>query len=404
MNINTVSNYLSNSAESVKRFGGDVLRAFQENVQRTPYGTYSSAFGTQYEVATNVGPAAQRVAQAAAETVTDKTRRQAWFYQNPWRLASSVGQYAGPRLGVGSAAGAVAAFGIPALMHTMSGTAGPISQGLRPKGYKSVAPASKEVDPSGRTPQSVPLEFGLRYFAGQRSQLLPYQDFKQERPDVAPSTYVQYRRYLSKKPEAGQLIEINPEEQSFTTVGGLVRGTARGLNDPEIRIKGVPITLSSAVGTAAGLGTIKAASRFLDERQPYARPAVDLGVKKRGLEEELAKATSSEVRQELQKELAGVQQKIGEQVSKLKSAPVGTRLAAQLGEFRDPALLAAGAAAALGTAAITKKLFERAAEERIKKEDPVEYLKHKHGNFAGAAQALNQPGARTWQDLTPYVK
>jgi len=67
-------------------------------------------------------------------------------------------------------------------------------------------------------------------------------------------------------------------------------------------------------------------------------------------------------------------------------------------------LLAAGAAAALGTAAVTKKLMQKAQERRIKKEDPVEYLKYKHGDFATAAQALGQPEARSWEQLSQYVK
>ena len=65
-------------------------------------------------------------------------------------------------------------------------------------------------------------------------------------------------------------------------------------------------------------------------------------------------------------------------------------------------------AAGLGTAALvgaaTKKLFAKAEQERVKKENPVEYLKYKHGDLATAAQALGQPQARSWQELTPYVK
>jgi hypothetical protein len=54
--------------------------------------------------------------------------------------------------------------------------------------------------------------------------------------------------------------------------------------------------------------------------------------------------------------------------------------------------------------AATKKLFAKAEENRVKKENPVEYLKHKHGDLPTAAQALGQPQARSWQELTPYVK
>ena len=67
-------------------------------------------------------------------------------------------------------------------------------------------------------------------------------------------------------------------------------------------------------------------------------------------------------------------------------------------------LALAGTAAALGTAYVTKKLLQKSAERRLKKENPVEYLKHKHGSLEQAGAALGQPEARSWQQLTPYVK
>ena len=77
--------------------------------------------------------------------------------------------------------------------------------------------------------------------------MLPYKEFIKERPDVMPSTIADYRRYMNRKPEAGKRIDIDPEKQTFTAFGGVVKGTARGLNDPEIRLKGMPITASSVL-------------------------------------------------------------------------------------------------------------------------------------------------------------
>ena len=153
-----------------------------------------------------------------------------------------------------SAAGAAAlAFGIPRLYNTLSGKSGSITEGLRPKGYKAVAPVSKEEDPTGKKSRSLVEEAGLRYFAGQQSQMLPFKEFIKERPDVMPSTIKDYRRYVNRKPEAGKRIDIDPEKQTFTAFGGLIRGTARGLNDPEIRVKGTPVSASAILGTAAGV-------------------------------------------------------------------------------------------------------------------------------------------------------
>ena len=65
---------------------------------------------------------------------------------------------------------------------------------------------------------------------------------------------------------------------------------------------------------------------------------------------------------------------------------------------------AVGVAAALGTGYAIKKTVQKANERRVKKQDPVEYLKYKHGDFASAKEALKQPTARGYQDLVPYVK
>jgi hypothetical protein len=45
------------------------------------------------------------------------------------------------------------------------------------------------------------------------------------------------------------------------------------------------------------------------------------------------------------------------------------------------ALVVGGLAAAVGTAAVAKKLFQKAEQERIKKEDPLQYKKYKRGDY-----------------------
>lgn len=379
MDINPTSNYLTNSVVAAQRFAGQVMSKLHEGLERAPWGQYKSVHGpvretirktvvpTTTETGTHRAGPADVLASATLDALTNETRKDVWRYTNVHRMVGDVGQYVGPRLGLDSPlAGAVVAAGVPALLSTLSGQTGPITQGLRPAGYKAVAPVSKEKDPTGRTPQSPALEATMRYVLGQKSQLLPYQDFKQERPDVAPSTYAQYRRYERMKPEAGSFVIVDPESQSFSALGGAIRGTARGLNDPEIRLKGVPVTLSAAMGTAAGLGTIKALSNVLTP--------------KLNLEGETLASTAS------------------------RTISSGEKVAEKLGRYTDPALLAAGLVTAGAVAAGTKKLFEKAAERRIKKESPVEYLKHKHGSLEQASAALGQPQAQSWQQLVPYIK
>ena len=74
----------------------------------------------------------------------------------------------------------------------MTETSGPITQGLRPKGYKAVAPVSKEEDPTGAKPRNIIEEGALRFIGGQKSQPLAYRDFIKERPDVMPSTIADF--------------------------------------------------------------------------------------------------------------------------------------------------------------------------------------------------------------------
>jgi hypothetical protein len=83
---------------------------------------------------------------------------------------------------------------------------------------------------------------------------------------------------------------------------------------------------------------------------------------------------------------------------------VGTKIAEKLGGYTDPVILLAGAATAATVGHVAKKLLQKSAERRLKKENPVEYLKHKHGSLEQASADLGQPEARSWQQLTPYVK
>jgi hypothetical protein len=444
MNPNIDTNYLTNSLAKAQQFAQQAVSKLQSSIERTPWNYYKSNIGPTGEVlsdqvrnaaaATNVKrtqgvypsgsyssvgnkekvnvpfnvPTATPVAAGlAADVLTNATRKDVWHYTNMHRLMSDVGQHVGPRLGLESAlAGAAVAAGVPIALGMLSNQTGSLATGLRPKGQKAVAPVSKEEDPTGRKTRSVALEAALRYGLGQRGQLLPYSEFKKERPDVAPSTYVQYRRYENMKPEAGKNVIVDPEAQSFSALGGVIRGTARGLNDPEIRLKGVPITLSAALGTAAGLGAIKGLTKAIEPKIKIKISAPDaqgvyniaegqypgFATERRGagLDEYYKRRDAGEATKT-------PQHTYGE-------PSVGTKIAGKLGGYTDPVILLAGAATAATVGHVAKKLLQKSAERRLKKENPVEYLKHKHGSLEQASAALGQPEARSWQELTPHVK
>lgn len=417
MNPNTNPNYLTNSLAKAQQFVEQAVAGLEKSVQRKPWGSYQSAQGTTSELIgqqlenvkaaaavkktqgvypsgrySSVGSkqefgiptAAPVVTGVPADVLTNATRKDIWRYTNMHRLMSDVGQRVGPRLGLESTlSGAAVAAAVPVALGMMSGQVGPITEGLRPKGYKAVAPVSKEEDPSGRKTRSAALEAAMRYGLGQRSQLLPYQEFKQERPDVAPSTFVQYRQYQTLKPEAGKNVIIDPESQSFSALGGVIRGTARGLNDPELRLKGVPVTASAALGTAAGLGAIKALAAATKPKLKI-EPARPDAQGNYNLE---------------QKQYPGFAN-----VRVSNQQGLGVKIAEKLGGYTEPAILAAGAITAAAVSQVAKKLFQKSAERRIKKENPVEYLKHKHGSLEQASSTLGLPQAQSWQQLVPYIK
>ena len=454
-----VPNYLSNSARAAMRFGGEVWDNLVDGMYTKPWGSAAYKGG-------GVGGAASWVADAVGKTVgSDEFRNKyVWPYTNPYRVVSKAVGEATKNVPLSTAAKAAVAVGTPILYHQLTETSGPLSQGMRPKGWKAAVPASKEVDPSGRTPISLPEEAAARWVLGQKSQLLPYDEFRKERPDVMPSTLANYRGYMSKKPKAGERLNIDLDKGSFTALGGAVRGTSRGLHDPEIRLKGVPISLNATLGTAAGLATVAAGKKYLDpEFTVGAVPLAWIQSKPEGwntkpagwqsvegipakIGEKLAAAELFNARQVAskfnpknigQQEIPGLGSMPGtnaanyatakenvnfwedvvkeagqtraEWASKLPKAAQqfqkleNVNVAGKNFDLREPTLLAGGALAAIGTAAVARKLFQKAEERRIKKQDPVEYLKYKHGDFAKAKEAMKQPEARNWQELSQFV-
>ena len=489
-----VAKTFKRAVEHGGRFSNEVGEILSNNIGssrwgNTTYGSYSPGGNFSFrpdqavkDLFTN--PARFTADFLGSNVFSEKNRQKAWLYTNPFRLVSKAGVAASKYTGLENpaAAGAVAA-GVPILFHTLTETSGPLHQGLRPKGYKAVAPVSKEEDPTGATPRSVTEEAALRFFAGQKSQPLAYKDFIKERPDVMPSTVADYRRYMNRKPEAGKRIDIDPEKQTFTAFGGLLRGTARGLNDPEIRIKGAPVSASALLGTAAGVATVTAGKRFLDPRglgiskdEPIKASGIDSKVRtdletgeiSRGeytvgttptvgtrtgkfyqsespegskagyavptekLQDRLkqlrterqsadikidrAEKKAANVDQAIgqfmqsgeyidipgvkrnpkinvdtaKEEKVSVQQDIDETVRATKDfAKKNLNIAGQKFQevfaknpgLKEPALVVGGLAAAVGTAAVAKKLFQKAEQERIKKEDPLQYKKYKRGDY-----------------------
>ena len=420
MTRGSVPNFLSNSQQFLRKFGdriieaskdiqapqkfiSDISKVFSANLKQAPWGAYTSDVGKtsttpqgttrSYETPiADASKTARDVAGAGTEFIAGETQRKYGYGSNPYRLQSQIGQKVASKLedmgnatGLSPAAAATIAFGVPALYNTLTEKQGPITQGLRPKGYKAVAPVSKEEDPTGKTPRSLVEEAGTRFFGGQTSQMLPYKEFIKERPDVMPSTIADYRRYVNRKPEAGKRIDVDPEKQTFTAFGGAIKGTARGLNDPEIRFKGVPFTASATLGTAAGIATVAAGVKKLNPyMQDIYKQEKQVNVEKLKVDDyKRGYGADSGMTKIAEDKLKSAEQMLenSKQVRYDYDLSPAAQKFQKLGSLKEPALLLGGTLAAVGTAAVAKKLFQKAEQERIKKEDPLQYKKYKRGDY-----------------------
>ena len=562
-----IQNALTNSLDFLDKFRdkiGDAYNAVEDQVERKPWGGYglkrqevrSPSTGERFPSTEPVkdfmeSSTGKKVARTtagvlltddAAKTIRKKTNI-------PMQLqdaANNIPAKVGVRSDDNALAAAVIAKGAPYLAAYLSGSVGSPATGFRPKGEKAVYPKSKEEDPTGREVGNPLAEVIGRSVFFQRGQLLPYGEFKKERPDVMPSTYRDYMAYQYAKPQAGSLVTIDPQRGSFTAFGGAVKGSAKGLNDPEIRVRGLKATASQVAGLAVGRYAMGKTGEFLGARTKgpqydtnldntfVPNVTVDTGmieVMRTGEKVKdfaARKADTPEGRQKIEdavtasrakqltayakdieddyaymnrglrggtkitkdrlqtlqtttgrsvipgnrnfpdtkiivdpgdgktepkfaprmtkssKEIKGdkivdsgpkpynefrvgikkegdpskralIQQAIDQskqeserRIKEILARPktTGQKIEDFLGgsQYRPALQIAAGTVAALGTAYAVKKGVQKINERRAKKQDPVEYLKYKHGDFASAKEALKQPKAKGYQDLVPYVK
>ena len=127
---------------------------------------------------------------------------------------------------------------------------------LRQPGYKAVLPS--ENDPTQTTDPIA--ELGSRYFLGRNGSLLPYDEFRKERPDVSKAEYNQYKNYLfsGKSP---------------------IKATADGIQGPEVTFMGKSIPLATGIlpmaaavigarrGIRKGVERVASSNGYQDEKK-----------------------------------------------------------------------------------------------------------------------------------------
>lgn len=122
-----------------------------------------------------------------------------------------------------------------------------LTEGGRTAGYQAINP---DDDPRESTTPVYDLVVERGLF-GRRGRLLPWDTFKEERPDVSYQEYFDYQNYLKNKDD-NLLGDVTL---------GLAKGTLNGINGPELSVMGYSVT---PLGAAAALGIMGASKHLVD--------------------------------------------------------------------------------------------------------------------------------------------
>ncbi len=193
----------------------------------------------------------------AGDILADGTRKIYWLGNNAMALNSLATDYAiGPELRnysvpasmrepnkkyYSSAEALLPQFAVQSAFAVANGYYDPRNAGElgRLSGFQAVVPTEEDK----RKTENPLAEVFSRYFMGRTGKLLPYDEFKKERPDIDLETYNNYQRFLN-------------QDKGFLGMG-LLKGTMEGLDEPEARILGSRVALSGAatgIGGAIGIG------------------------------------------------------------------------------------------------------------------------------------------------------
>ena len=120
------------------------------------------------------------------------------------------------------------------------------------EGYKAAVPSDEDPSKSAN-----PIaEVATKYILGKTGNLLPWNEFKQVRPDVSKDEYMAYKAFKHDKD-----VDLNPfDDGKVSLPAGVARYTNDGIHGPEIQFLGRSIPLNTGVlptataliGTAIG--------------------------------------------------------------------------------------------------------------------------------------------------------
>ena len=122
---------------------------------------------------------------------------------------------------------------------------------LNPLGGSGGYTAAIESEDDPRKTANPLLEVAAKYILGRTGNLLPYDEFRKERPDVSKGEYNKYKAFKYNKDE-----DYDLSDGDFTLLAGVLKGTADGIHGPELQMLGrsLPLTttLTPYVGSLVG--------------------------------------------------------------------------------------------------------------------------------------------------------
>jgi len=135
------------------------------------------------------------------------------------------------------------------------------------EGYKAVF--QSEEDPTKT--DNVIAEIGAKYLLGKTGGLLPYDEFKQVRPDVSLSEYNQYKGY-----KYDNKTDLNPfDDGDVIAPMGIAKASVDGIHGPELEILGRSLPLTTGgIPFATSIAGAIAAGRSGRNRGTVARDAL----------------------------------------------------------------------------------------------------------------------------------
>ena len=110
------------------------------------------------------------------------------------------------------------------------------------EGYKAVFP--DEEDPNKTS--NVVAEVAAKYILGRTGGLLPWDEFKQVRPDVSKDEYMRYKAF-----KFDNDADLNPLDGDFSVPTGVLKGTTEGIHGPEVQFLGRSLPITTAILPAA---------------------------------------------------------------------------------------------------------------------------------------------------------